>query len=193
MPNLYIISGCNGAGKTTASFTILPEILHCREFVNADNIAAGLSPFNPEKVAVEAGKLMLKRIHQLLEEKEDFAFETTLATRSYKSLVEKAKKAGYKVVLLYFWLSSPEVARKRVDERVENGGHNIPTEIIERRYYRGIHNLINIYIPICYEWSVINSMTSEPAIIASGFGEGEKLVINTDIWGIILQQSKIND
>ncbi|MBC9932548.1 zeta toxin family protein [Chitinophaga qingshengii] len=193
MPNLYIISGCNGAGKTTASYTILPEILHCREFVNADNIAAGLSPFNPENVAVEAGRLMLKRIHHLLEEKVDFAFETTLATRSYQSLVIKAKELGYQVTLLYFWLSSPEIARKRVDERVENGGHNIPTDIITRRYYRGIHNLINIYIPICCEWSIIDSMTAIPITIATGFGGGEKLIINPDIWDIIQIQSQLND
>ena len=193
MPNLYIIAGCNGAGKTTASYTILPEILHCREFVNADNIAAGLSPFNPESVAMEAGRLMLKRIHQLLEEKADFAFETTLATRSYQSLIKKAKAEGYQVTLLYFWLSSPEVARKRVDERVGNGGHNIPTDVIKRRYYRGIQNLLHLYIPICYEWSVINSMTTNPEIVACGFGGGEKLVIIPEIWDIIVKQSQLND
>ena len=95
MPNLYIIAGCNGAGKTTASYTILPQILHCREFVNADSIAAGLSPFNPESVAFEAGRIMLQRIHQLKNEKVDFAFETTLSTRSYVSLIKTAKEDGY--------------------------------------------------------------------------------------------------
>src|SRR4051812_36097704 len=108
MPNLYIIAGCNGAGKTTASFTILPEILHVKEFVNADSIAAGLSPFNVESVAFEAGRLMLQRIQQLMEGKEDFAFETTLSTRSYVALIKQARTNGYKITLLYFWLISPD-------------------------------------------------------------------------------------
>jgi predicted ABC-type ATPase len=114
MLNLYIIAGCNGAGKTTASFTILPEMLSCREFVNADNIAAGISPFNPESVAVEAGRVMLSRIQELMKGRVDFAFETTLATRSYVSLVRSAQEAGYKVTLLFIWLDSPETAMRRV-------------------------------------------------------------------------------
>jgi predicted ABC-type ATPase len=100
MPDLYIIAGCNGAGKTTASFTILPEILNCREFVNADIIAAEISPANPENVALEAGRLMLQKIHLLIKERVDFAFETTLATRSYVSLIKDVKKEGYEVTLL---------------------------------------------------------------------------------------------
>lgn len=138
MPNLYIIAGCNGAGKTTASYTVLPEILECKEFVNADSIAAGLSPFNPESVALEAGRLMLQRINTLLEENVDFAFETTLSTRSYASFIKKARTVGYTVTLLYFWLNSPEFAMSRVAERVERGGHNIPEDIIKRRYYPDI-------------------------------------------------------
>src|ERR1700743_3459001 len=123
MPNLYIIAGCNGAGKTTASYTVLPEILNCKEFVNADNIAAGISPFNPESVAVEAGRLMLSRIRELMKDCVDFAFETTLATRSYVSLVRKAKEIGYKVTLLFIWLDSPATAMRRVADRVAKGGH----------------------------------------------------------------------
>src|SRR5688500_19246087 len=124
MPNLHIIAGCNGAGKTTASFAILPEILKVREFVNADSIAAGLSLFNVESVAFEAGRIMLQRIQQLMEEKGDFAFETTLSTRSYVSLIKKAQTKGYKINLLYFWLHSPDFARQRVAKRVSKGGHN---------------------------------------------------------------------
>jgi len=140
MPNLYIIAGCNGAGKTTASYTILPEILDCREFVNADNIAAGLSPFNPESVAIEAGRIMLKRIDELLNEGADFALETTLSTRSYVPFIKKAKQAGYEVTLLYFWLDSPQTAYNRVAKRVSEGGHDIPIDVIKRRYFRGIKN-----------------------------------------------------
>ncbi len=131
MPNLYIIAGCNGAGKTTASYSILPEILNCREFVNADNIAAGLSPFNPASVVFEAGRIMLTRIRKHIEEKVDFAFETTLATRSYVSLIKEAKAAGYHVTLVYFWLDSPEQAIKRVAKRVSDGGRHIPDEAID--------------------------------------------------------------
>ncbi len=135
MPNLYIIAGCNGAGKTTASYTVLPEMLNCKEFVNADSIAAGLSPFNTESVAFEAGRIMLQRINTLLNDGVDFAFETTLATRSYVSLIKEAEALGYKISLLYFWLESPNMAKQRVAERVKEGGHSIPAEIIERRYY----------------------------------------------------------
>lgn len=196
MPNLYIIAGCNGAGKTTASYTVLPEILECKEFVNADSIAAGLSPFNPESVALEAGRIMLQRIDTLMNESVDFAFETTLATRSYVSFVKKAKDLGYKTTLLYFWLSSPAFAMQRVKDRVARGGHNIPRDVIERRYYRGISNLIKLYIPVCDDWFVINNMDTssyEEIAIGSGNAESEKVITNTDIWDVILQQSKHYD
>ena len=145
---MFIISGCNGAGKTTASFTILPEILECKEFVNADEIAKGLSPFQPENVAFEAGRIMLNRINELLSSGQNFAFETTLATRSYKNKIIEAKNNGYTVTLLYFWLQTIELAKKRVETRVIEGGHNIPPDIIERRYLKGIQNLFMIYAPI---------------------------------------------
>ena len=146
--NLYIIAGCNGAGKTTASFTILPEIIDCKEFVNADEIAKGLSPFQPEKVAFEAGRIMLNRIAELLNSQESFAFETTLSTRSYKQKVEEAKQKGFTITLLFFWLQNVELAKERVRIRVSEGGHNIETGVIERRYSKGINNLFNIYLPI---------------------------------------------
>lgn len=145
---LYIIAGCNGAGKTTASFTILPDILDCKEFVNADEIAKGLSPFQPEKVSFEAGRIMLNRINELLSENENFAFETTLSTKSYKNKIIEAKEKGYRVILLFFWLQNIELAIERVKTRVAEGGHNIASEVIGRRYVRGIKNLFEIYLPI---------------------------------------------
>ncbi len=145
---LYIIAGCNGAGKTTASFTILPEILGCKEFVNADEIAKGLSPFQPEKVSFEAGRIMLNRINDLLSENQSFAFETTLSTRSYKNKIAEAKQRGYRVTLLFFWLQNIELAKERVKTRVLEGGHNIEPEIISRRYIKGIKNLFDLYLPI---------------------------------------------
>ena len=189
MPKLYIIAGCNGAGKTTASYTILPEMLNCKEFVNADSIAAGLSPFKPESVAFEAGRIMLNRIHQLIGEKADFGFETTLAAKSYISLIKVARESGYVVSLLYFWLSSPEFAMSRVAKRVKKGGHNVPMEIIERRYYRGISNLLKLYMPICDNWIILDNTDAVSNVVALGGINAEKLVKNDDIWNIIVQQS----
>src|SRR5690606_23891643 len=127
---------------------------------------AGISPFNPEAVAFEAGRIMLTRIHELIEDKVDFAFETTLATRSYVSLIKEAKEFGYHITLVYFWLDSPEYAIKRVAKRVSEGGHNIPDHVINRRYYRGIQNLIHLYVSVCDKWMILNNMALLPEIIA---------------------------
>ena len=178
--HLYIISGPNGAGKTTASYSVLPKILQCKEFVNADEIAHGLSPFNPESVAIEAGRLMLSRIKELLSRNESFSIETTLATRSYFRLIEKAHLQGYKVILLYFWLKSPEQAIERVAERVSKGGHNIPKDIIVRRYYEGIDNLFNIYMPIVDTWVLVNNSETPRSIVATG-GKGQELLISNSV------------
>ena len=162
--NLYVIAGCNGAGKTTASFTVLPEMLDCREFVNADEIAAGLSPFNPEGVAIQAGRLMIERIIHLLKEGETFAFETTLSTRSYVKFIERAQAKGYFVTLLYFWLPTPEQAIERVATRVREGGHNIPSDVIRRRYANGIKNLTALYIPLCNYWAIYDNSSADEQI-----------------------------
>ena len=164
--NLYIIAGCNGAGKTSASVTILPEILNCKEFVNADEIARGISPFNPESVAVEAGRLMLQRIEFLLNGDNSFAIETTLATRSYSNLVQRAHQCGFFVQLLFFWLPSPEYAIERVAQRVREGGHNIPNDVIVRRYFAGIRNLFDIYMPIVDSWMIIDNSVNPRFTIA---------------------------
>ena len=164
MPKLYIIAGCNGAGKTTASYTVLPEMLGCKEFVNADEIAKGLSPFNPESVAIEAGRLMLQRMDDLLSEGSDFAFETTLSTRSYVKFIERAQAKGYLVTLLYFWLPPPEQAIERVATRVREGGHNIPSDVIRRRYANGIKNLTALYIPLCNYWAIYDNSSADEQI-----------------------------
>lgn len=174
--NLYIISGPNGAGKTTASYTVLPKILHCKEFVNADEIARGLSPFNPSGMAIEAGKLMLKRIDELLQKEESFSIETTLSTRSYFKLVETAHHKGYDVTLLYFWLKSPEQAIERVAERVSKGGHDIPNDTIIRRYWAGLKNLFNIYMPIVDTWILVDNSKTPRSIVATG-GKHQNTII----------------
>lgn len=176
--NLYIIAGCNGAGKTTASFTILPEIIDCQEFVNADEIAKGISPFQPEKVAFEAGRIMLNRINELIENGETFAFETTLATKSHIQKVRKAKQKGYNTMLLFFWLETIDLARERVRIRVKEGGHNIKPDVIKRRYIRGIKNLFDIFIPEVNGLLIIDNSSLEPELIAKK-SEGNRLeVIN---------------
>lgn len=156
-PILYIIAGPNGAGKTTASMNILPEILNCRIFVNADEIAKGLNPLDPSSVNIEAGKVMLERINQLVERKVTFALETTLATKSYVNLVNRAKSADYKVVLLYFWLESPHYAKERVKMRVNEGGHDIPEDVIERRYWKGLANFFELFAPIVDWWALYDN------------------------------------
>jgi predicted ABC-type ATPase len=166
-------------------------MLNCKEFVNADSIAAGLSPFNYESVAFEAGRIMLKRIHQLMQDRVDFAFETTLAAKSYIALISEAKVINYEITLLYFWLGSPKLAMKRVAQRVSEGGHGIPADVIGRRYFRGLHNLVNLYIPVCDNWIVIDNEDPIPNIIARGSKPNEREVINSDIWETILKQGKL--
>ena len=185
--NLYIISGCNGAGKTTASYTILPDILNCREFVNADEIARGLSPFQPEKVAIEAGKIMLGRIENLLNENVNFSFETTLASKTYKNTVMKAKAAGYNVTLLFFWLQTVELAKKRVQKRVSEGGHNIGQEVIERRYLNGIRNLFDIYLPIIDEVLIFDNSEGKHELFAKKIFQTDIIIYNQIKYNLLLQ------
>lgn len=175
---LYIIAGCNGAGKTTASFTILPEILDCKDFVNADEIAKGLSPFQPEKVAIEAGRIMLHRLDELVSKDENFAFETTLATKSYKNRIKVAKENGFKVILLFFWLRNVDLAIERVKIRVQEGGHNIAEDVIRRRYVNGIKNLFSIYLPIVDEAMVFDNSVDEYEMIAEKKISNEFFIYN---------------
>lgn len=178
--NLYIISGCNGAGKTTASYTILPEIIECKEFVNADEIAKGLSPFQPEKVAFESGRIMINRINELLRENESFAFETTLSARSYRNKIIQAKKQGYTITLLFFWLNNIELAKERVKTRVKEGGHNIPEKVIERRYSKGIYNLFDIYLPIIDGALIFDNSFGKHALIAHKMGTDVLEIIDSE-------------
>jgi len=175
--NLYIICGCNGAGKTTASYTVLPEVLDCKEFVNADEIARGLSPFNPESVAIEAGRLMLQRIEGLLCKEESFSIETTLATKSYITLVRRAQEKGYTVRLLFFWLNSPDLALQRIAERVAKGGHNIPEPIVRRRYVTGISNLFRLFMNVVDSWEIYDNSRYPAVQIARGGKDDETSII----------------
>lgn len=185
MPQLYIISGCNGAGKTTASYTILPELLQCREFVNADEIARGISPFNAEGVAIEAGRIMLARIKELVEAGVDFAFETTLAGRAYVTLIREARQRGYTVTLIFFWLNSPELAADRVAQRVAAGGHAIAENVIRRRYAAGIRNLFLRYMKEVDFWILVDNSVSPLKVVAEGGKHQQSTIMNMSLYKTI--------
>lgn len=184
---LYIIAGPNGAGKTTAAKTLLPALWQCREFVNADEIARGLSPFNPESMSLQAGRLMLQRVNSLLEGEESFSVETTLSTRSYVRLIEKAHDRGFRVSLLFLWLHSPEMARLRVNQRVSEGGHNIADEVIRRRYAAGIRNLFELFIPLADEWAIYDNSVTPRICVASGTRGAMIDILNADAYAQIRQ------
>jgi len=193
MPNLFIISGCNGAGKTTASYTILPEMLSCAEFVNADEIARGISPFKPESVAIQAGRIMVERVRGLIENGTDFALETTLATRTHANVIGLAKEKNYKVTLIFFWLNMPDLAVERVRMRVLSGGHNIEEKTIRRRYEIGIKNLTSLYIPLCEYWMIINNSSIPQELIAEGGTEIETKVYNKPTYNKIINYERTRD
>ena len=188
-PNLYIIAGPNGAGKTTASYSLLPDILHCPNFVNADEIARGLSPFAPEMVNIQAGRIMLQRIEELLSQHVDFAIETTLSTRSYVQLVHRAQSLDYKVHLIFFFLETEEQAIQRVVQRVSNGGHGIPEVDIRRRFHRGIYNLLNLYMPICDSALIYNNALGDAILVAEQESLGAKIqVYQQEMWNQLTQK-----
>jgi len=184
MKKLYVIAGCNGAGKTTASYSVLPELLGCEQFVNADEIAKGLSPFNPEKAAIQAGRIMLDRIKSLINNNETFAFETTLSTKSHANIIKTAQASGYEVSLLFFWLNHEDLAKKRVEIRVKEGGHNIPPDVISRRYKRGLWNFFCIFIDIVDDWMFVNNSGMDYEIIAEG-AKSDINIMNPILWNDI--------
>lgn len=175
---LYILGGCNGAGKTTASRTVLPELFGCKEFINADEIAHGLSPYNPGSADSMAARLMLERVNEFLKGEQSFSIETTLSTRSYKGLVEKAHAAGFYVCLVYFFLDSVEVAKQRVAARVKAGGHNIPTDVIERRYHRGLRNLFELFMPVVDEWHLYDNTNLDIKPVALGGLNSDDVIVD---------------
>jgi predicted ABC-type ATPase len=192
MPRLFIISGCNGAGKTTASYTILPSLLNLNTFVNADEIADELSPLDPEREAIRASRLMLERVDQLILHGADLAVETTLATKSLAGVITSAQQQGYKAGLFYFWLKSPELALKRVALRVASGGHGVPEATIVRRYWQGMDNLRNLYLPICDSWVLIDNSAATGTRIAEGGAGLEPKIYNKRLYNLILNPDNKN-
>lgn len=165
MPEIFIIAGCNGAGKTTAAYNLLPSVFETSEFINADEIARGINPNNVEAAAFSAGKIMLQRINELIENKKSFAFETTLSGNTYFEIIKKAKANGFIVTLFYVYLESFELAIERVAFRVSKGGHSIPPEIIKRRYFKGLQNLKR-YLVLIDDWFLLDNSKSDYNIIS---------------------------
>jgi len=176
-PTCYVIAGPNGAGKTTFALRYLPEITGCRNFINADLIADGLSPLDPSRVQLEAGKTLLREIKGHVEKGEDFAFETTLSGRSYLRLLKELRSKGWKVVLFYLWIPSAEFSRLRVQQRVAAGGHDIPDEAIARRYKRTVSNFLNVFVSLCDETMCYDNSLPEPWPIFSDY-KGERSVLD---------------
>ena len=172
MPRLYIISGPNGSGKTTASYGVLPELLDCSEFVNSDEFAKHLSPFSPESAFITASRLMIRKVRYLFDRKEDFCIETTLATRSLIKMINSAQQKGYYVTILYFWLNSPDIAVERVADRVLTGGHHVPEETIRRRYRMGLNYFFNLYMNLCDKWILADNSTPPYDVVAEGSSKG---------------------
>jgi predicted ABC-type ATPase len=165
-PEIHVIAGPNGAGKTTFALTYLPRYAGCLQFVNADLIAAGLSPFAPETAAVTAGRLMLGQIHRLAAQRADFALETTLAGGGHQAMLRNYRQQGYVVSLYFLWLPTVQLALERVAERVRKGGHNVPEEDVRRRYRRGVRNLFQDYRPLLDTWFVFDNSGPDPRAVA---------------------------
>ncbi len=187
MKNLYIISGPNGAGKTTLSFSILPEMFECQEFINADEIARGLSPLNPQNARIEAGRIMLRRMDDIIGAGKSFAFETTLASKGYLRLIQQAKNASYSVTLLFLLLESTELAIERVKVRVREGGHDIPEADIRRRFERGLQNFFQHYRFQVDSWILVNNSSENIDIIAEKAHDIET-IHGTFIWNKLIEQ-----
>ncbi len=187
MPNVILISGANGAGKSTLAPHLLRDTFGITEYVNADTIALGLSAFAPEKVAMEAGRIMLKRLNELAASGKDFAFETTLASRSYVRRLKHLQEArGYKVSLIFLWLSNADLAVSRVSERVRVGGHDVPETVIRRRYMKGLHNFFELYQTLADSWAVYDcSDVSNLLLIASKDGARGIQVFEVERWRAI--------
>lgn len=184
---VVVLSGPNGAGKSTAANKLLLGPLQVSEFVNADTIAKGLSAFAPDRVAFEAGRIMLKRIKELARSGSDFAFETTLGSRSYAPWLKELQQKGYEVHLLFLWLPSAEMAVARVADRVRAGGHDVPEATIRRRYASGLANLRTLYFPLADSWKLIdNTHIRNPRLIAAGFANGPQEIYLETEWKSIM-------
>lgn len=190
-PRVVVLGGANGSGKTTSSRGILAETLGVLTFVNADVIAQGLSGFDPASAALEASRIMLHRLRELAGRRESFAFETTLAARSYARLLRELRDGGYQVRLYYFWLQSPGMAVSRVAQRVRSGGHHVPEADIRQRYTRSIRNFFTLYRPLADRWNVYdNSVPGTTRLIACCSQEVGETIFDAAAWEALQEMSR---
>jgi predicted ABC-type ATPase len=186
--NVYIIAGPNGAGKTTFAKEFLPKYAHCPNFVNADLIAQGLSPFSPDVVAIKAGKLLLEHIHKLADKDVDFAFETTLAGKGHAVFLKELKEKGYTIHLFFLWIPSKELALARIKERVTRGGHSVADEDVKRRFDRSIRNFLNLYRPLLDTWNLFDNSTANPRLIAKE-ENGKIAIIDKSLFSLVTNRA----
>ena len=189
MKDVIVLGGPNGAGKTTAAPSLLPLHLGIREFVNADEIAHGISPLNSEGSAIAAGRLLIGRIHALARANESFAFETTCAGRRHVQLLRSCKKARYRVTLIFLWLPSPDIALARVARRVRAGGHGIPDDVVIRRYWAGLRNLRRLYLPLT-DIGMIHDNSDEGRVLIAETAGTALTVHEPKRWKLIEEASR---
>ena len=185
-PNLYIIAGPNGAGKTTFARKFLPDYANCFEFVNVDLIASGLSPFDPERAALKAGRIMLEQIHSLAGRGLDFGFETTLSGKTYVRLLQEMKKRGFLIHIFFLWINDVELGLERIKLRVRNGGHAIPEGTVSRRFGRSLANFLSVYRPLADSWTIFDNSGNVPEMIAIE-ESGEIEILDPDLFNILLR------
>jgi len=185
--NVYIIAGPNGSGKTTFAKKFLPDYAKCPNFVNADLIAQGLSPFSPRTAAIKAGRLVLEQIHSLADKNLDFAFETTLSGKSYIPFLTELKKKNYSINIFFLWIPNTELALNRIKDRVSTGGHDVPAVDVRRRFHRGIYNFIHYYKSLADTWSLFNNADAVPKLIARE-KNGQVDVIDNETFEKIMKQ-----
>ncbi|MBP7836363.1 MAG: zeta toxin family protein [Candidatus Omnitrophica bacterium] len=187
--NVYIIAGPNGSGKTTFANKFLPDYAECPNFVNADLIAQGLSPFSPRTAAIKAGRLVLGQIHEFAEKGVDFGFETTLSGKSYVNLLKELREKEYKLHLFFLWIPGPQLALERIKERVSEGGHDIPAQDVRRRFNRSITNFLKLYQPLLDSWIIFNNAGVIPELIAKS-KDGNLVVSDENLFDRILKNGE---
>ncbi len=190
MPTCWIIAGPNGAGKTTFALEYLPTVAKCRRFINADLIAAGLSPLAPDQQLLSASRLFLREIEDSIAAAQDFAFETTLAGRSYLKLVARLLAQGWRVELIYLALPSAEMSRLRVAERVAHGGHDIPAADMARRFPRSLHNLIHLFAPMVSQTSCFMNNGAAPELVFHQQSGAQRSVQHPAFFDLLVQESQ---
>jgi predicted ABC-type ATPase len=187
-PAIVFLAGPNGAGKSTSASYLLNGALNVTEFVNADVIARGISGFDPEHAALSAGKIMLRRLRELADQRVSFALETTLASKTFAPWIAELRKTGYLFHLVYLWVPSSALSVTRVKERVSQGGHHIPAEVIQRRYHGGLRNFFKLYLPLTDSWRLYDNTKGDRRPVAKGRGKLADVIEDQEIWARLLKE-----